>query len=46
MTECEACKYCTNLKGCYCFCKKRNNRVNILDRTDCKYFVKKEDSNG
>ena len=43
MTKCEKCKYCSDLKGCICYCKKRNNRQNIINRTDCKYFVEKEE---
>lgn len=36
---CEDCKYCTELKGCFCYCKKKYGRMNIFDHADCKHFV-------
>lgn len=42
--SCINCIYSKDKNGCYCLCKKKNNRVSISDGKDCKYF-KRENVN-
>ena len=40
---CNNCKYAKEITGCYCMCRKKNNRVRISGMTECKKFEEKAD---
>ena len=42
---CENCKYAKDIKGAYCYCRKKGSLTQMSKQSECKKFEAKEIEN-